>query len=107
MKSKRTPPSVPWLAAGAVLFLCSHIPSGGNWEVKLRICGISSFVAAFLWFLLPEFMENHRRKLYGIWLILVGAYLAYTELLGGSMLAGMGGLFVAVLGIGFLVINIP
>lgn len=105
MNSKKLPPFIPWLAAGVVLFLCSYIPSRGNLGTRLRICGISSFAAAFLWFLFPEFMKNHRHKLYGIWLILVGAYWAVTGLLGGSRVAGMDGMVVAVVGIGFLIVT--
>lgn len=106
MNSKKVPPFIPWLAAGVVLLLCSYIPSRDDyWETRLKTCAVSSFAAAFLWFLFPEFMKNHSHKLYGIWLILVGAYWAVTGLLGGSGVAGMDGMAAAVLGIGFLVIT--
>ncbi len=108
MKSKKVPRFIPWLAVGAVLFSCSYIPFRSNSGIKLRIFGISNFVVAFLWFLLPEFMENHGRKLYGIWLILVGSYLAFNGLLFGGFgveVRGLDGLVAVVIGIGFLIIT--
>lgn len=107
MKSKKIPPFIPWIAAGAVLFFCSYIPIRliTNREIVFKIAAVSSLVAAFLWFFVPELMENHRYKLYGIWFVLVGAYMAFSGLLYGGSVRGMDGLLMAVIGIGILVIT--
>lgn len=103
MSLKRIPPFVPWLAAGAVLFIISGITHG----TRVRVFAISSFVVAFLWFLFPNFMKTHSQKLYGIWLILVGLYFFFivSFMRGDKRFAGMDGLFLIVLGIGFLIIT--
>lgn len=103
MRSKRIPPFVSWLVAGAVLFIISGITHG----TRVRIFAIGSFAAAFLWFLFPNFMKMHSHKLYGIWLILVGLYFFFivSFMRGDKHFAGMDGLFLIVLGIGFLIIT--
>lgn len=86
-----------WIVVGAVLAVCPFVNRYDTWDREILVCAIICCLIGAAWFFAREFMRYHSHHIYGIVVILAGAY-CYMH--GGVILiAGLDGLFLIITGV--------